>query len=410
MRDSRYPLLSAFAALLLAAPGLAQRTWIVAPQPGPGVDFTDLPPAIAVAAPGDRIEASGTSSLLATYSSIFVDKALDIEATQAARMDSIRVENLPAGQLVRIAGFRCVTTPTNAAPDNCLLIRNCAGTVLLTNLDIRNSTGDRIDGFRLENCAAVVLQDVTALGNSGGINPGGPALFVNNSSCSLVRCTLRGGDGGGSISNAAGYRGGDAVQVVSGSMLAAHCSITGGHGGYGFFVPGDGGTAVYNDLLHPATLTLLGSTLTQGQGFVGQSIDGNAVDGVARVTADCVVTGPLQNGATTVPAMTTLQSNANVQQGGTLDLTFEGAAGTLIMLGFDVRAEHRLVPGFAEPWLLTPNCWLLGYGVLPGSPTTISYHVPHEPVLHQLSLWFQAAAFEASARATMTPVAVTRVE
>ena len=225
-----------------------------------------------------------------------------------------------------------------------------------------------------------------------------------------MRCTLRGGDGGGSISNAAGYRGGDAVQIVSGSMLAAQCTITGGHGGYGFFVPGDGGTAVYNDLLHPAALSLLASTLTQGLGFVGQSIDGNAVDGVARVTADCIVTGPLQNGATTVPAMTTLQSNANVQQGGTLDLTFEGAAGTLIMLGFDVRAEHRLVPGFAEPWLLTPNCWLLGYGVLPGSPTTISYHVPHEPVLHQLSLWFQAAAFEASARATMTPVAVTRVE
>ena len=34
----------------------AQRTWIVDKKGGPGVDFTDIPPAIAAATAGDRIE------------------------------------------------------------------------------------------------------------------------------------------------------------------------------------------------------------------------------------------------------------------------------------------------------------------------------------------------------------------
>ena len=39
----------------LAAPCAAQRTWLVDSSGGPGVDFTDLPPAVAAASPGDTI-------------------------------------------------------------------------------------------------------------------------------------------------------------------------------------------------------------------------------------------------------------------------------------------------------------------------------------------------------------------
>ena len=51
----------AVACLALAAgTAVAQRTvWIVDRAGGPGVHFTDIPPAVAAARPGDRIEVRG---------------------------------------------------------------------------------------------------------------------------------------------------------------------------------------------------------------------------------------------------------------------------------------------------------------------------------------------------------------
>ncbi|HLU38404.1 MAG TPA: hypothetical protein VK081_03410, partial [Planctomycetota bacterium] len=43
-------------AVLATAPAaLAQRTWVVDVNNGPGTDFFDIPPAVAAAAPGDLI-------------------------------------------------------------------------------------------------------------------------------------------------------------------------------------------------------------------------------------------------------------------------------------------------------------------------------------------------------------------
>ena len=75
---------AAIAALIAAASACAQQTWTVALQPGPGVDFTDIAAAVAAAAPGDRIQVYGTTSSTPTYAPFVVDKALDVEAIDAA--------------------------------------------------------------------------------------------------------------------------------------------------------------------------------------------------------------------------------------------------------------------------------------------------------------------------------------
>lgn len=400
---------AAFAALIVAASACAQQTWTVAMQPGPGVDFTDIAAAVAAAAPGDRIEVYGTTSSTPTYAPFIVDKALDVEAIDAALVRWLRVENLPAGQTVRIAGFRCQPTPTYQTPNECLLIRDCEGTVLLSGLEVRNRTGDYLEGFVLRDADAVVLQDVTSLGRYGGLNSGGPALLTMRSGCSMVRTTLTGGYGGSSASSAAGYDGGPGLMIDAGSILAADCVIAGGTGGWGFFFCGDGGTAVVNSSTPAGVATLLSCTITRGVGLPGCSSDGDAVDGLVRIASDCAVTGALQNGAASVPPVTLLQTTADAMLGSNLDLTLVGSAGTFFWVVVAGGGGHQLIPGFAEPVLVTANWLPLASGFLSGTTTALSWPVPNVPQLSGLLLWFQAAAFEISGRAMLTPLAVSRL-
>ena len=400
---------AAIAALIAAASACAQQTWTVALQPGPGVDFTDIAAAVAAAAPGDRIQVYGTTSSTPTYAPFVVDKALDVEAIDAALVRWLRVENLPAGQTVRIAGFRCQPTPTYQTQDECLLIRDCHGTVLLTDLEVRNLTGDHMEGFVLRDADVVVLQDVTWIGRSGGLNSGGPALVTLRSGCSMVRTTLTGGYGGSSASSAAGFDGGPGLTIDAGSVLAADCVIAGGTGGLGFFFCGEGGTAVVNLSTPAGVATLLGCTITRGIGMPGCSSDGDAVDGLVRIASDCTVTGALQNGAVYVPPVTLLQATADAMLGSNLDLTLVGSAGTFFCVVVASGGAHQLMPGFAEPVLVAANWLPLASGNLSGTTTALSWPVPNLPQLSGLLLWFQAAAVEISGRATLTPLAVSRL-
>jgi hypothetical protein len=50
------------AVLLAVSVALGQQTWKVNCQGGPGIDFTDLPQAVAAAAPGDTIWVFTTST------------------------------------------------------------------------------------------------------------------------------------------------------------------------------------------------------------------------------------------------------------------------------------------------------------------------------------------------------------
>lgn len=251
-----------WALLLLPAPIAAQRTWVVDRVAGPGVDFTDIPPAVGAAAPWDRIEVRGSTPLAPTYSSFVVDKPLDVEATQGAAVYYFRVENLAAGEVARVFGFRCEPRPTGTLRDQCVMVRNCAGTVLLSSLNVWTRTGDYVDGFVVRDAAVVAIQGCIASGRNAGLTSGGAALVVERSRVSITFSTLTGGDGGGSASNAAGYDGGTGLTVLGGSVYVATSALVGGDGGYGWAHSGDGGSGAIVDPALPSSVTLASCTLT----------------------------------------------------------------------------------------------------------------------------------------------------
>jgi hypothetical protein len=394
-------------ALSLTAPLMAQRTWIVDFHGGAGVDFADIPSAITAAAAGDRIEVYGSTLVGPTYAPFVVDKTLDVEAMQGARVAFFHVENIATGSSVRVAGFRCEPAPTYFTQDDCVLVRNCTGSVLLSALEVIARPADTFDGCIVRDAAAVAIQDCTARGRSAGLYSGGAGLVLERSGVSIVRTTVTGGNGGSSASNAAGYEGGPGLVVRGSSVICAMSTLAGGHPGYGWAFQGNGGDAVRTELA--ATLLLAACTITAGAAIPGVSLDGDAIDGVADATADCVITGAMTNGASLVPTETMLAADANTALGGTLGLAITGTAGTQVLLALDVNHEHRALPGFSAPFLLTPNFVVLAAGTLPVASVTLGFAIPVLPILHERDVYFQALAVEATGTSTLTPLAVTRL-
>lgn len=388
---------------LFAASLAAQRTWIVDRVAGPGVDFTDIPPAVAAAAAGDRIVVRGSSPLAPTYSSFVVGKPLDIEATQGASVYFFRVENLTPGQVARVAGFRCEPRPHYPLVDECVLVRNCAGSVLLANLNIWNRTGENQPGFVIRDAVAVAVQGCVAAGRNAGLTSGGPALLVERSGVSITASTLNGGNGGGSASNAVGYTGGNGIDVNASSVYVATSTLRGGDGGNGFLFSGNGGAAAAVAASPASRVTLASCTVTRGAG----PVNGDAVQGPARVAQDCVVTGPLTNGAVLVPAMPKLAVGPTVALGGSAVVTIDGSQGSIYLVAFDLRHDHRSLAGIAEPLLLSPGLVMGPIGVMTSSQFVWNLPIPNSPLLAERDLFFQAGL--SSASIAMSPLGATRM-
>lgn len=389
---------------ILAASVAAQRTWVVDLVAGPGVDFTDIPPAVAAAAPGDRIEIRGNTALAPTYSSFVVTKPLDIEAIQGAKVLFFRVENLTNGQVARIAGVHCEPRTTSAVPEECVMVRNCAGPVLLANLDIRNRSAYQIPGFVVRDAAAVAIQGCVASGRNAGLTGGGPALVVERSGVAITFSILTGGDGGGSASNAAGYDGGNGLEVLASSVYVATTTLGGGSGGYGWAHSGDGGSGAIVAASPPSAVTLATCTLTGGLGVN----NGDAVNGVARVAQDCVITGALANGAALVPPIMRLMGSPTVARGSSAVVTIDGTQGAVCILAFDLHHHHQTLPGIAEPLLLSSTPAVVSIGVMTSPQFVWSLSIPNSPLLAEHDVFFQAGSAAAGGVA-LTPLAATRI-
>lgn len=389
---------------VFAASLAAQRTWVVDLVAGPGVDFTDIPPAVAAAAAGDRIVVRGSTVLAPTYSSFVVGKSLDIEATQGASVDFFRVENLTSGMFVTVAGLRCRPQPTFLTQDECVMVRNCAGAVTFRNLTITPVPADVYGSFYVRDSRAVAIQDCHISGRSQGLFTGGQALAVERSGVSIANSTLAGGNGGGSASSAVGLPGGQGLAVDGGSVFVTGSTVSGGDGGLGWVWSGNGVSAVYVVPSTTSSLELAGCTLIRGVGVA----NGEAVDGIARVTSDCLVTGGLVNGALLVPPITMLTAGPSVPVGGTVPVAVSGAAGTVFAVAFDLLHGHQSIAGIIEPLLLSPGPTVGAFGSLTTSPWTWNLPIPNSPLLARRELYFQAVAAGAGGL-TLTPLAITRL-
>ena len=193
--------------LALAANGAAQATYVVDDDPGPGVDFGDLPPAVAAAGPFDTILVRD-----GTYSSTTVEQGLRIlgeGSTSAWIFHDLTVRDVPSGQLVVIAGLRVA---------NDVAVESCDGVVVLEDV--------RCDGLEVDASFDVRLQRFVAW------NPGfGRTNRVVGSRLEAVDSELRGRTGWDGDC-AIGDDGELGVEALASFVHVAAAAVRGGKGGY----------------------------------------------------------------------------------------------------------------------------------------------------------------------------------
>jgi hypothetical protein len=223
----RSHLLSALLVLVANASLSAQRVWVVAPEPGPGVDFTDIQPAIDAAADFDTVVVRAGS-----YSGFAIDaKALFVHADGAVRVLSftgpvITVSDTGAVQPVVVRGFTNV--PNSQAG---ILVTGCQGAVLLEDCTINllsPSVQVAKHGALVIGSPRVTFAGCTLISEqSPFLQPPAAGLTAMSSRVTVHGSQLLGGD-------SIGLAPGDGAQLTASFLVASGATIQGGEGDPGF--------------------------------------------------------------------------------------------------------------------------------------------------------------------------------
>ncbi len=233
------------AVLALLVPGAAaQVTWVVDDDPGPGVDFTDIQPALAVAGPFDLIDVNPGQ-----YSAFSMTVARRIMGRAGAVVAGHSVvQTIGQAEWALIADLRLES----------LGVENCAGTVMLDG--IRCTQGR--DALVVTGCADVRARALTIL---GGATSGGARVRVSASRVQIDSSQIQ-----AAFPNQEGNYGQVGLDATNASFVHISTStLMGGRGGDGilllFFVePGDGAPALRLDT--QSTARIVRSTLRGGAG------------------------------------------------------------------------------------------------------------------------------------------------
>ena len=281
---------------LVASVALPARagTWIVDINNGPGTNFTDLPQAIAAAAPGDMLIVRGGN-----YTAFTLDKGLTILGTPGpwpvgsqigCCIPGQSIVTIPANEVAVIADMRFTSD---------LWTQQSLGTVILDNLTLT-------DTVRLMQASDVRVHRFL-----------GESIYVTDSRVEIASSTLNGRSGFGP-----GGSGSTALSISGGSIvLLARTSCRGGDGqDIPIGLPGNGGDGGHGVVLQasptgalPVPYLLLAgggvSTIRGGNGgFTYFEFDGDDGDGFFNYKA-----GDWRSGATFV---------AGTKIGGALDLRY----------------------------------------------------------------------------------------
>ncbi len=346
----------------------AQTTWVVAA--GGGGNFTDIPAAIAAAAPGDRI-----TVLPGAYSSFSIALThLTVEAfpgvTVGSAGDVIRIDLVDGPTLVR--GF---TSPAQVS------VSGSTGQVHLESLRLGG-------GIRLVQSGRVSLQAVTATATAG------EALHTASSGVVLHRCDLR-----------ATAVGAPAMTVLRGRVAAAETVLVGGPGN-ATVGPGPGVA------IRDATLAASGGPGASIAAGTGGPLPAPAVDGQASTSASLttvrtdfglslvpvngagLVEGPVTWIATTVP-----WTDASVVAG-QLATAVHAPAGSASVLVAGLPAAP-IAAGPLGTWFVgTPWAVLQAGTIGGGGSLTGAFPIPVNAPLTPLAL--QAAVLLPTGSATLT--------
>jgi hypothetical protein len=237
---ARWTILSLALALPVAAQG---SLYVVDDGGGPGVHFTDLPPAIAAAQAGDVIEVRD-----GVYSAFVLAEGLTLIGVGDARVrHGSSIQNVPAGETAVLVNMHLSR----------VLLQGCAGPVVFDqgSIDTLHSQYSGLAPLvEISGCADVRMYRVTIA--PGFANPGAHdgrgAVRVGSSRLELVRCAVYGGPGHDENPNVTwdGGYGGWGVSCDPGARVHfALTSVRGGEGGVGCWAlcsawGGDGGAAI----------------------------------------------------------------------------------------------------------------------------------------------------------------------
>ena len=274
---------------LVASPALAGQVWVVDDNGGPGVDFTDVDPAVAAAADGDTllIRAGSYSDL------ILFDKSLSVIADTGPTptIAGASIRKISAGKVVRLAGLK-IESPSEVG----LQIKNSAGHVWVEGCTILGAKGfgdfilpvthpNGYEGVSVSASSSVAINGCSISAGDGaeyiplfGIHgDGGDAVQISGASqVAISGSSLFGGQGGSVFNDDAawsGAHGGHCVNLQGGELVMTGSSLASGGGGvggedfdlFGGFSCGPGGDAGHGIVGGPGVLLhSAGNSFTAG--------------------------------------------------------------------------------------------------------------------------------------------------
>ena len=224
----------AIAVLLLAvsSPLLAQATLVVDANQGPGTQFTDIPPAIAAAAPGDVIVVRAGS-----YTGFTVNKPLSIVASSLGVVSitpptgglAFSIDRLPSDTDFAMRGL-VVSGFIGGA------INDCRGRVLLEGVDTPSLNVSSSDQVMLNRCrmapigCAILASSVaTSECSAGGFTMFGSTVHLARTDVPAATLPLSGG-GGILMGFSTVTVGGDSSTVIAAALFATPAPAIRGDG------------------------------------------------------------------------------------------------------------------------------------------------------------------------------------
>ena len=387
------------AMLGLAAPASAEgQVHVVAPSPGPGVDFTSVQAAITASAEGDTILVRS-----GTYAGFtLTGKSLALTADAGARVNLGGlgyIAGLLPGQFVSLRGFTFEGDSSVAA----LRLESNAGTVWIEDCALQGQDAAPLfvsagPALRAQDCASVTLVHCQLAGGDGAV---ADALHALGSNVHVYGSTLAGGSGDCFFPNQQCPTAGAGAKLSASFLTAQGSTFTGGISGPGIqlsepcspftCVASFGGPALhFSSALAPSTAFLYSSTLVPGAklgtccGFPGWLID---TDPGASATVTEV------SGATLALAV---DSPLREQQASTF--VFTGTPGDLVSLHVALAPGDLFKASFGGPWLLSGPAVMALFAAVPaGGVLSVPFVVPAlPPGMESLAVALQAARVAAA--------------
>ena len=372
--------------LAVVAPHASGGTWIV--DAAGGGHFSDLPPAVAVAADDDLILIRS-----GTYTATPIDKPLRIiggyQGGTTVLNGRTQIYGIGVGELFLLSDL--TLSQNDPLGGTILTLSSCTGVVFVNRCNVLSSNPlCTSSGVGVFGCPNVIWKDgqVTGVALATPQRCSHPTSGINLSSSDLV---IYGGHIVGLDGSDTGFYDGHSGLTLSGSsVVASGTFISGGHG-RGNPPPitcGNGGRGIASWSTRD-TVTEFGTTVHGGIGgsYLGTPC-GNP--GLARH-----VTG---QGTFDPQALPTLSVSSHLPRGGTATVDAEVGVGGASAVFMSFGLNRLNVPGVRGPWWLDLSFALHVFtatGTV-GSHVQVPVPIPNDPNLDGVFVAFQGYDFSGS--------------